>query len=92
MDHTSILYHPYTLASPDALDNSFIMDGAHSYQAEKTYVIEVISGSFTFCVGQVVQPNSTTYTAGAKIVLTALAKTKIFYKASAGGDQMSITF
>ena len=92
MAHLEIGYLDYLVQAPDALDNSFVVNSPHSYQQEKTYVIEVVAGSIQFCFGQPVQAQSPIHSAGAKIVFTALAKTKIYYKANAGGDQFTVGF
>ena len=85
-------YTPYQVTAPDIADNSFVVVSPHSYQAEKPYIIEVVTGSVQFCLGQAVGANSPVIAAGEKIVLTGLAKTPIYYKAVAAGDKFTITF
>lgn len=84
MADLKIEYLDYLVTAPDANDNSFVVDAPHSYQGEKTYTIEVVTGTLQVCVGQIVQANTPVHATGAKFVVTALAKTKIYYKAGAG--------
>lgn len=84
MADLSIDYLDYLVTAPDALDNSFVVDAPHSYQGEKTYTIEVVTGTLQICVGKIVQANSPVHAAGSKFVVTVTAKTKVYYKAGAG--------
>ncbi len=92
MANIDVDYLPYMITAPDALDNSIVITAPHSYQSEKPYIIEVISGLIQFRLGAPAGANSPSYTVGSKIVLTGLSKTPIFYKAGSGGDQFIVTF
>jgi hypothetical protein len=85
-------YLDYLVTAADANDNSFVVNAPHSYQAEKSYVIEVVTGTFQFCLGQAVGANSPVHAAGAKLVFTALANIPIFYKAGLTGHTFTVGF